>query len=328
MSIEADEDLFPKEYVDRLSDKLHNGWLSKHNRGKRKLYPIEDPALKDLDIKGFKGQRVLKSEVLPSGNFGNKGFVDQITEIETKDGKKLDVRGLSLFDCEFVSNDTSQKGTYLAQNINQPAELLNPELKHRLNGSLATQYLIELEPLCMNMAEGDFEEYKEDFAAIVHDVWVKNRQDTGSKELLVPYSQLSEEEKQRDRDVASMAVETFNEIKALARLKTVEMESIFEDLSVSDHKSVDKIGGWLKEIDLCDKILYGSPWGKESTNAYESVKKNVSQDLFALGYQRFEEMVAEEKLKSRDLAKMDNTGTGEKKKRKPSFGLDLESRVM
>jgi hypothetical protein len=83
------------------------------------------------------------------------------------------------------------------QNIAQSPKNIYPSLMEALNGKLAREYFDALNGFVGN---------KEKAAEIVHNIWMKENswQKESSPQLFVSYSELSEEEKDKDRAVVKV----------------------------------------------------------------------------------------------------------------------------
>lgn len=289
--MEEKEDIFPKEYIESLSKKLHNVWLETQlkNGIKAKYKPVNDPKLESIDIKSFRGVRVSKASIINSAKLSKPlEQVDQMLEVKSISDEVINVKNLNLYGCKFQKKTPPQKGVYIAQNIVQEPELINPTLMEKLNGSISRRYLEELEPMCSNIEPEEFDEYKEDISAIVHNIWVKENKDWADQALLVPYSQLPEIEKEKDRDAAKAIMECVQEIKSLEKLKNIEIEIMFDELSSTSKENIKKVSSWMKEINDCQTDLLNTPHSNASDVTWNALKSNIPKKVYSQSYEAFQ----------------------------------------
>jgi hypothetical protein len=83
----------------------------------------------------------------------------------------------------------------LQQDINQPAELIVPELAHKLNGAPAVDYASAVEATKI-ISSDDIERLASEF----HEVWMKHNdwQRENNPGLFLPYESLPSDEKRKD----------------------------------------------------------------------------------------------------------------------------------
>jgi len=295
-------------FSDRLASKLHEIWVENYKKesSEKRFKPVGDPDFADLEIAGFKGKRVPKQDIVPSAKRGET--VEQITELRTKDGDRIDTTDKNLYDCKLVEKEGEKGVGILMQNIAQEPELINPALMYKLNGSISEKYLEAIGPELMEMSKEDFKKCREDISSMVHDVWVEENKSWAPEEQKVPYRQLPEFEKEKDRRVADALMDTVAEIKTIERLKGIEVQSTFEPLSKATPENVKRASDWIKEINLCDKELAKSPWTLEASKTLDKLKESMSAEVYSNAYKEFESSLlggaskASEKSKTRSKA--------------------------
>ncbi len=275
-------------FSNRLASKLHEIWVENYKKesSEKRFKPVGDPDFADLEIAGFKGKRVPKQDIVPSAKRGET--VDQITELRTKNGDRIDTTDKNLYDCKLVEKEGEKGVGILMQNIAQEPELINPALMQKLNGSISEKYLEAIGPDLMEMSKKDFKKCREDISSMVHDVWVEENKSWAPEEQKVPYSQLPEFEKEKDRRVADALMNTVAEIKTIERLKGIEVQSTFEPLSKATPENVKRASDWIKEINLCGKELAQSPWTLEASKTLDKLKESMSAEVYSNAYKEFE----------------------------------------
>lgn len=281
-------------FTNRLGFKLHEIWVEDYKKGNadKKFKPVDDPDFANLEIVGFRGSRIPKQDVLPSAKLTEA--LDQINEIRTKNGDRIDTTGKKLYDCRILKKEGSEGVGYIVQNIAQEPELINPALMERLNGKIAGKYLDTIGPDVMEMSKEDFAKCREDISSLVHDVWVEENKAWAPKEQQVSYKDLPEFEKEKDRRVADALMGTIQEIKTIGKLKEIEIESTFEPLSKPSKENVKKASEWIKEINLCGKELSKSPWFLEASKTLRTIKESMSGEVYNVAYKEFEKSLTGE----------------------------------
>jgi hypothetical protein len=289
----------------RLASRLHEIWLEnykKENQEKR-FKVVNDPELESLDIVAFKGKRIPKQDVIAQAEVNE--YVEQIVQVKTRDGKRVDTSDKNLYDCQFVRKEGPGDLVAISQNIAQEPQLLNPALMNKLNGKISEKYLESIAPELMEMSKEDYHKCREDIASLVHDVWVEENKSWAPEEQKVPYSQLPEFEKEKDRRVADALMDTVQEVKTIEKLKEIEIESKFEPLSKHDSESVKRASEWIKQINVAGKVLSKSPWFLEASKTLDKVRESMSREVYNIAYKEFESSLlggtskALEKSKSR-----------------------------
>jgi hypothetical protein len=283
----------PVDVTKRLASKLHEIWVENYKRDneEKRFKPINDPDFENLEIVSFKGKRFPKQDVLPSAQINET--IEQIVEIRTRDGERIDTTAKNLYDCKLVENESSEGSGVLFQNIAQEPELLNSALMHKLNGGISEKYLETIGPELMEMSRKDFQDCREDIASLVHDVWVEENKAWAPQEQLVSYKDLPEFEKEKDRRVASVLMDAIQEVKTVEKLKGIEIESGFEPLSKSSPENIKKASDWLKQINHCGQELSQSPWYKEVSKTLDKVKESMSREVYDIAYREFEKSLTE-----------------------------------
>lgn len=282
------EELLPKEFTEMLAKKLHTVWLENYKKtsNEPRYKTITDPEITNLDIDRFYGQNAKTKELIEDGGI-NGDRVNLITKLKMTDGTEKEVGHLNLYNVELRHKTPPDKGKYMMQDIAQEAELINPDLMYKLNGKLAKDYLTELEPMCKNMDMKNFKEYENDMAAIVQGIWLKENKSWAPKNLQVPFSQLPEEEKDKDRRVAKAVLETIKEIEVIEQLKNVEIECMFEDVSDKSNITIHKVANWIKTVDDSYQKIKDTPLVKYSDSALENIRKLVPKDTYEAAYEVF-----------------------------------------
>jgi hypothetical protein len=274
----------------------------KENQEKR-FKVVNDPELESLDIVAFKGKRIPKQDVIAQAEVNE--YVEQIVQVKTRDGKRVDTSDKNLYDCQFVRKEGPGDLVAISQNIAQEPQLLNPALMNKLNGKISEKYLESIAPELMEMSKEDYHKCREDIASLVHDVWVEENKSWAPEEQKVPYSQLPEFEKEKDRRVADALMDTVQEVKTIEKLKEIEIESKFEPLSKHDSESVKRASEWIKQINVAGKVLSKSPWFLEASKTLDKVRESMSREVYNIAYKEFESSLlggtskALEKSKSR-----------------------------
>jgi hypothetical protein len=281
------EELLPKEFIDLLAKKLHTIWLEnyKNSSSEPRYKTVSDPEIAKLDIDRFYGHNVKKEELIDGAPKEDR--VNLITKLKMTDGTEKEVGHLKLYNVELGNKIPPEKGKYIMQDIAQEAELINPDLMYKLNGKLAKQYLTELEPMCKDMELDDFKEYENDMAAIVQGIWLKENKSWAPKELQVPFSQLPEEEKNKDRRIAKAVLHTVKEIEVIEQLKNIEIECMFEDISENSDKNIHIVADWIKSIDDSYDKLKHTPLIKYCDKTSENIQKVVPKDIYAAAHKIF-----------------------------------------
>jgi hypothetical protein len=280
----------------RLASKLHEVWLENHRNGpnNRKYKPVSDPDIEDLEILSFRGRRIPLQDVLPNAKRNDK--VEHITQVRTKDGQEFDVSDKKLYDCRLEPRDDPQKGAYLTQNIAQDPRLLNPALMEKLNGKMANKYLETIVPDIMEMDKKSFDRCLEDISSQIHDAWLDENKDWAPEDQKVPYSQLPEHEKEKDRQVARALFETAQEVKAIEKLKGIEVEARFEPLNKLTNENIKKASDWIRQVNECGKHLSNSPWHREPSNTLDKLRLSMASEVYQNAYKEFERiLIGEEK---------------------------------
>jgi len=203
--------MFTLEDVALLAAKMHERWLAGHIREKgqeKRFKRVPDPRLEGLSIERFRGKLLPLSDVRGvEPVLDRDSFVHWMTELVTSGEEKVDVKDLRLIDCELAKCSATGK-VHVHQNIAQEATMLNPALLNELNGKMAEKYLAGLAPLTQNIDREDLSECQEEAAAIVHDIWVEAHKSWAPEHLCVPYAKLSENEKDKDRVIANLTMQT------------------------------------------------------------------------------------------------------------------------
>jgi len=93
----------------------------------------------------------------------------------------------------------------LQQDINQPAELIVPELAHKLNGAPAVDYAKAVKVVGIPESIVDIEK----LANLFHEVWIDHNewQRESNPDLFLPYVTLPSDEKRKDLDQLKVALD-------------------------------------------------------------------------------------------------------------------------